>query len=772
MGSNYRAIQCTWILSLKIIIYILFNTFSCFFIGELGPKALGDWKDLARSQGNVDHWDYRQSKLITVIRAGSGASWFFTPMLANTPNTSYLDIEAACTNNPFRLEIYGSSDSSFKNLESIQNVTFEKRSLNTATIEKSYRYLCILVRATSQTTFYIYSIKMYHYFCEKTTMHNIILSQVDSSTTNISVRVQCGDNAVASDRNSTNITANCTPKGNWIFGNQKCVCVEGFQSSNQECSRCLTDYYKNVVGDEACHKCPDGKTNNMMHTKCKCKKDHYIGDNESGPCFVVPSKVVDLKLEQLTNTSVNITWRKPKDNDGFNGSLTYTVMWYPCINESKCDTIDIGKNATNLANIIVPNLTLYETYKFKVFSIGSILQNVSDDKWKFAEKNFTLKAVVNKVTTFPTTTDTNTMTPGTSNNKGKDKDNIFIYIGAGVATVVIVLLIVLLIISRWQRGKSKKSGKDNLGFERDISLHYVDPITYADPERAVSELANELDRHSIKLETIIGGGQFGDVYKGEMKLPEQPATKVAIKKLKPGASYKDRTDFLIEASVMGQFKNLNVITLEGVVTKSTPFLIVTEFMENGSLDKYLKENDGMLNQLQLLRMARGVASGMEYLAGMNFVHRDLAARNVLVNENLICKVADFGLSRDLDNTEDSEYESQGGKIAVRWTAPEAITYLKFSTASDIWSYGILLWEIMSFAEKPYRNWRNGEVVIFVNQGYRLLPPMTCPKTVHELMKECWMTDRTKRPPFKEIVRIIDEWIKYPEKLLEDYVKVR
>ena len=133
--------------------------------------------------------------------------------------------------------MYFSFLSSPKNFESIQNVTFGRQSLNTATIKKSYRYLRFLVRATSQTTFYIYSIKMYHYFCKKTTMHNTVLSQVDSSTTNISAIVQCGDNSVASGGNSTNFTANCTPKGNWTFGDQKCVCVKGFQSNNQECSR-------------------------------------------------------------------------------------------------------------------------------------------------------------------------------------------------------------------------------------------------------------------------------------------------------------------------------------------------------------------------------------------------------------------------------------------------------------------------------------------------------------------------------------------------------
>jgi hypothetical protein len=133
--------------------------------------------------------------------------------------------------------MYFSFFSSLKNFEFIQNVTFGKKSFKTATIKKSYSKLRFRVRATSLTTFYIHSIKMYHYFCEKTTMRNTVLSQVDSSTKNISLIVQCGDNAVASDCNSTNITANCTPKGNWTFGDEKCVCDKGFQSKDEKCSR-------------------------------------------------------------------------------------------------------------------------------------------------------------------------------------------------------------------------------------------------------------------------------------------------------------------------------------------------------------------------------------------------------------------------------------------------------------------------------------------------------------------------------------------------------
>ena len=148
---------------------------------------------------------------------------------------------------------------------------------------------------------------------------------------------------------------------------------------------------------------------------------------------------------------------------------------------------------------------------------------------------------------------------------------------------------------------------------------------------------------------ILFAGEFGDVCKGKLKVASKGELAVAIKTLKAGASDKNRLDFLTEASIMGQFDDPNVIYLEGVVTKSNPIMIVTEYMENGSLDTFLRNNDGKFTVIQLVGMMRGIAAGMHYLSDMGYVHRDLAARNTLVNQSLICKVADFGLSREIES---------------------------------------------------------------------------------------------------------------------------
>ncbi|XP_073093623.1 ephrin type-A receptor 5 isoform X5 [Manis javanica] len=293
---------------------------------------------------------------------------------------------------------------------------------------------------------------------------------------------------------------------------------------------------------------------------------------------------------------------------------------------------------------------------------------------------------------------------------------------------------------------------------------YIDPHTYEDPNQAVHEFAKEIEASCITIERVIGAGEFGEVCSGRLKLPGKRELPVAIKTLKVGYTDKQRRDFLGEASIMGQFDHPNIIHLEGVVTKSKPVMIVTEYMENGSLDTFLKKNDGQFTVIQLVGMLRGIAAGMKYLSDMGYVHRDLAARNILINSNLVCKVSDFGLSRILEDDPEAAYTTRGGKIPIRWTAPEAIAFRKFTSASDVWSYGIVMWEVVSYGERPYWEMTNQDVIKAVEEGYRLPSPMDCPAALYQLMLDCWQKDRNSRPKFDEIVNMLDKLIRNPSSL--------
>ncbi|XP_062251570.1 ephrin type-B receptor 3-like [Platichthys flesus] len=348
------------------------------------------------------------------------------------------------------------------------------------------------------------------------------------------------------------------------------------------------------------------------------------------------------------------------------------------------------------------------------------------------------------------------------------QEQVPLIVGSATTTFVFIIAVVVIAIVclRKQRNGSESEYTEKLQqYSKSLLTPgmkvYIDPFTYEDPNEAVREFAKEIDVSCVKIEEVIGAGEFGEVCRGRLKLPGRREIIVAIKTLKVGYTDRQRRDFLSEASIMGQFDHPNIIRLEGVVTKSRPVMIVTEFMENGALDSFLRLNDGQFTVIQLVGMLRGIAAGMKYLSDMNYVHRDLAARNILVNSNLVCKVSDFGLSRFLeDDPADPTYTSSlGGKIPIRWTAPEAIAYRKFTSASDVWSYGIVMWEVMSYGERPYWDMSNQDVINAVEQDYRLPPPMDCPTALHQLMLDCWVKERNLRPKFTQIVATLDKLIR-------------
>ncbi|CAF3276669.1 unnamed protein product [Rotaria socialis] len=260
----------------------------------------------------------------------------------------------------------------------------------------------------------------------------------------------------------------------------------------------------------------------------------------------------------------------------------------------------------------------------------------------------------------------------------------------------------------------------------------------------------EISRRDIKLIRRLGHGQFGDVWEGVWN--ENVA--VAVKTLKPGSM--NPVDFLAEASIMKRLRHTNLIQLFAVCTIEEPIYIVTELMKNGSLLDYLQSSRGrQLKMSALIYMATQIARGMAYLEQQNYIHRDLAARNVLVGESNTVKIADFGLARIIkDETEEyagGMYEAkEGTKFPIKWTAPEAALYNRFTVKSDIWSYGILLTELVTFGRTPYPGMTNAEVLRQVDQGYRLPQPTNCPASLYAIMRECWHAQPENRPSFSTL----------------------
>uniref|UniRef100_H3DBQ6 Tyrosine-protein kinase receptor n=1 Tax=Tetraodon nigroviridis TaxID=99883 RepID=H3DBQ6_TETNG len=276
----------------------------------------------------------------------------------------------------------------------------------------------------------------------------------------------------------------------------------------------------------------------------------------------------------------------------------------------------------------------------------------------------------------------------------------------------------------------------------------------------------EVPREKISILRELGQGTFGMVYEGLAKdiIKGEGETHVAVKTVNESANLRQRIEFLNEASVMKAFSCHHVVRLLGVVSKGQPTLVVMELMTNGDLKSYLRSlrpdaenNPGRPPPTlkEMIQMAAEIADGMAYLNAKKFVHRDLAARNCMVGHDFTVKIGDFGMTRDIYET---DYYRKGGKglLPVRWMAPESLKDGVFTAHSDCWSFGVVLWEISTLSEQPYQGLSNEQVLKFVMDGGYLDRPDNCPDRLYNLMQMCWQYNPKMRPTFLEIIEMLHD----------------
>uniref|UniRef100_A0A493T0D7 Tyrosine-protein kinase n=1 Tax=Anas platyrhynchos platyrhynchos TaxID=8840 RepID=A0A493T0D7_ANAPP len=241
-------------------------------------------------------------------------------------------------------------------------------------------------------------------------------------------------------------------------------------------------------------------------------------------------------------------------------------------------------------------------------------------------------------------------------------------------------------------------------------------------------------------------GNFGEVFSGRLRADNTP---VAVKSCRETLPPELKAKFLQEARILKQYNHPNIVRLIGVCTQKQPIYIVMELVQGGDFLSFLRSEGPHLKVKELIKMTENAAAGMEYLESKRCIHRDLAARNCLVTEKNVLKISDFGMSRE---EEDGIYASTGGmkQIPVKWTAPEALNYGRYSSESDVWSFGILLWEAFSLGAVPYANLSNQQTREAVEQGVRLEPPELCPEELYRLMQRCWDYDPRRRPSFSAV----------------------
>uniref|UniRef100_A0A7N8YD22 Focal adhesion kinase 1 n=1 Tax=Mastacembelus armatus TaxID=205130 RepID=A0A7N8YD22_9TELE len=275
---------------------------------------------------------------------------------------------------------------------------------------------------------------------------------------------------------------------------------------------------------------------------------------------------------------------------------------------------------------------------------------------------------------------------------------------------------------------------------------YAEIVDEEDTYTMPSTRDYEIQRDRIELGRCIGEGQFGDVHQGVYNSPVSPLP-VAIKTCKNCTSDSVREKFLQEALTMRQFDHPHIVKLIGVITEN-PVWIIMELCTLGELRSFLQVRKYSLDLATLILFAYQLSTALAYLESKRFVHRDIAARNVLVSSVDCVMLGDFGLSRYMEDS--SYYKASKGKLPIKWMAPESINFRRFTSASDVWMFGVCMWEILMYGIKPFQGVKNNDVIGRIENGERLAMPPQCPPTLYSLMTKCWSYDPSKRPRFTEL----------------------
>uniref|UniRef100_A0A3Q2DSC6 receptor protein-tyrosine kinase n=1 Tax=Cyprinodon variegatus TaxID=28743 RepID=A0A3Q2DSC6_CYPVA len=365
--------------------------------------------------------------------------------------------------------------------------------------------------------------------------------------------------------------------------------------------------------------------------------------------------------------------------------------------------------------------------------------------------------------------------------------SVIVIVLTSMATAVFLTIIILGCHRRrkqWRNRKRREIGTAKLSAlpsELLLDRLHPNPMYQRVPLLLNSKLlALEYPRNNIQYVRDIGEGAFGRVFQARAPglLPTEPFTMVAVKMLKEEASADMQNDFQREAALMAEFDHPNILRLLGVCAVGKPMCLLFEYMAQGDLNEYLRRRSptqsvrtlsraslsarsfssdveaGYLTCPEQLSISKQIAGGMAYLSERKFVHRDLATRNCLVGEEMVVKIADFGLSRNIYSA-DYYKANENDAIPIRWMPPESIFYNRYTTESDVWAYGVVLWEIFSHGMQPYYGMGHEEVIYYVRDGHILSCPENCPLELYNLMRLCWSTHPSDRPSFSSIHRILE-----------------
>ncbi|XP_062372838.1 tyrosine-protein kinase receptor TYRO3 [Sardina pilchardus] len=570
----------------------------------------------------------------------------------------------------------------------------------------------------------------------------------------------------------------CGADGSWGPLQGMCLCPPGHEEVQGSCKVCQIGTFKPNIERGRCHQCPpNSETKVVGAQQCVCVHGYSKLINDPVPlgCTKSPSEPVNLTHHQLNDSTLTLRW-DPPSNLGGRQEVTYAVecrqrasetsdQWAPCSDATRVlpRPTDLTATAVNITG-----LQAHLDYKLAVRAsnaVGSGAQtSTTIHKWKV-----------------PVITPSEPGPEKSLVEKGSPSLLVGV-LGGGVLLMVLVPAVLYLLRRKYKRHSPLQEepllpSYPVVTYRRDVEPQ-PDPASptgegaraYPAPLQVLAGLSEKLlsslrevlvDRASLTLGKELGKGEFGSVYEGIFSPQGGEEMKVAVKTMRAGIhSHEDLETFLKEAEIMRHFDHENVVSLLGVTLEqdedsSIPVpLVILPFLRHGDLRRFLiatryGDIPMFVPYQSLLRFMIDIASGMEYLSSKGFLHRDLAARNCMLGDDLHVRVADFGLSKSVYS---GNYYRQ--KVAIRlpmkWMAIESLSESMFTTKTDVWSFGVTMWEIMSRGKTPYPGVHNHELLAYLEAGQRLKPPADCESTLYEVMQSCWESDPAQRPGFAEL----------------------
>ncbi|XP_018948034.1 tyrosine-protein kinase receptor Tie-1-like isoform X1 [Cyprinus carpio] len=471
-------------------------------------------------------------------------------------------------------------------------------------------------------------------------------------------------------------------------------------------------------------------------------KPHRIHIYKQGP-----SSPRNVQADALSINAVRLHWHPPEDPNG--GIVKYSIEYKPVGQSSFHPWVDTDDGNKTMKDVTSLNgSTLYQ-FRVRAFS------KVPGDWSQFVQARTHGDGFSSYIPT----------TQQVGRPMAKDHQLLWAVVGS-VAVTCVTILLALLILFYIRKSVFKRKRTftyQSVSGEETILQFNSGTLTLTRrPKPSPEPLTYPiLEWEDIKFEDVIGEGNFGQVIRAMVK-KDGIKMSAAIKMLKEFASENDHRDFAGELEVLCKLgQHPNIINLIGACENRGYLYIAIEYAPYGNLLDFLRKSRVLetdpafakehgtastLTSQQLLQFAADVATGMHYLSDKQFIHRDLAARNVLVGESLVAKIADFGLSRG----EEVYVKKTMGRLPVRWMAIESLNYSVYTTKSDVWSFGVLLWEIVSLGGTPYCGMTCAELYEKLPQGYRMEQPRNCDDEVYELMRQCWRDRPYERPPFSQI----------------------